>query len=68
MTDKETFKNIVDSYPNLSSYICFAKLVKGKKFNRVKITRLMNELVDKKDYSSSDKTFLLDQLVNYSNE
>lgn len=67
MTDKETFKNIVESYPNLSSYICFARLVKGKNFNRAKITRLMNELVSKGDYSSSDKTFLLDQLVEYSN-
>jgi hypothetical protein len=68
MTDKETFKNIVESYPNLSSYICFARLIKNKGWNRTKINRLMNELVDKKDYSGSDKTFLLDQLVNYSNE
>ena len=67
MKDKETFKNIIESYPNHSSYICFARLIKNKKYNRGKITRLMNALVDPKDYSNSDKSVLLDQLVEYSN-
>lgn len=67
MNEKETFKNIVESYPQVSSYICFARLIKNKKYNRGKITRLMNALVDKQDYSGSDKSVLLDQLVKYSN-
>ena len=66
MNDKETFKKIVDSYPQISSYICFARLIKGREYSRAKINRLMNELVDSSDYSSSDKSVLLDQLVNYS--
>lgn len=64
--DKETFKNIVESYPNLSSYICFARLIKNRGWARTKVNRLMNELVNPKDYSKSDKGFLLDQLVEYS--
>jgi hypothetical protein len=68
MNDKETFKNIIESYPNLSSYICFAKMIKGKQFTRAKITRLMSSLVDKGDYLGSEKSALLDNLFNYSNE
>ncbi len=68
LNDKETFKKIVESYPNHSSYICFAKLIKGRGYSRAKINRLMNQLVDKSDYSGSDKSVLLDQLTNYSNE
>ena len=68
MKDKDTFKNIVESYPNLSSYICFAKLIKGRKYSRAKINRLMNSLVDKDDYRNSEKAVLLDNLVLYSNE
>jgi len=68
MNDKETFKNIIESYPTSSSYIAFAKLVKGKQFTRAKITRLMSSLVDKGDYLGSEKSALLDNLFNYSNE
>ena len=64
--DKETFKKIIDSYPQISSYICFARLIKGREYSRAKINRLMNDLVCKDDYSSSDKGVLLDLLVNYS--
>ena len=64
MNDKETFKNIVESYPTSSSYIAFAKLVKGKNFTRQKITRLMSTLVDKGDYLGSEKSALIDNLVN----
>lgn len=66
MNDKETFKKIVESQPYLSSYICFARLIKGRGYSRAKINRLMNDLVCKDDYSSSDKGVLLDLLVNYS--
>ena len=65
MSDKETFNNIIESYPQLSSYICFGRLIKGKGFNRTKILRLFNQLVDKTDYDQSQKSFLVDLMVKY---
>lgn len=68
MSDRETFKNIIDSYPDHSSYICFAKLIKGKKWTHDKIRRFFNELVNPEDYAKEDKQFLINSLTEYSNE
>lgn len=49
------------------SYIIFANAVKGSRFRRDKIRRWFNRLVEKDDYSPSDKRSLLQQLYELSN-
>lgn len=58
-----TFENILQSYPNTSSFICFTRFIKGKGYNRAKINRLLKKLVDKEDYLKSELGQLLDYLV-----
>ena len=66
MTDEDIFKQIVNNYPNLTSYICFAKLVRERGFDRKKVSRLFTNLVDKHDYQPSQKEFLIDMLTKSS--
>ena len=66
MNDKQVFENIINSYPNTASYVCFARLIEGKGYNRSKINRLLNQLVDKNDYAKREVGQLLDYLTEYS--
>lgn len=56
------FNNITAKYPAWSSYICFAETVKGQNFNRKSIQYWFNKLVEKDDYSQSDKKRLIAHL------
>ena len=49
------FKNIEKRNPELSSFICFCKTIKGQKFSTNIIHRWFNKLVDKNDYSHKEK-------------
>jgi len=61
------FKNIAEKNPLWSSYICFAEAIKGQKFTKPMISMWFSKLVEKDDYSKSDKNQLLKQLENLSN-
>ena len=55
---KELYKEIQDKNPNLSSIMCFVKLVKGKGYTKGIISRNF-KLVDKEDYEGSDRKAIL---------
>jgi predicted RNA-binding protein YlxR (DUF448 family) len=61
------FNNIAEKNPNLSSYICFTKAIKGQEFSKQTIHRWFQKLVDKEDYDNRDKTAILEQLENLAN-
>lgn len=56
------FKKIQERNPYWSSYVCFFFTVKGRNFSRQTIARWFNKLVEKDDYSSSDKKSILADL------
>ena len=58
----EKFKKLQNKYPNLSSAMCFIKLVKDKKIKRKSLEDLFNKLVDKLDYIGTPKKEILDWL------
>jgi hypothetical protein len=60
------FQNITEKSPSSSSYICFAKAVKGQNFNKQTIHRWFQKLVDKDDYERSEKKAILAHLDNLS--
>lgn len=64
---EKRFQNIAEKNPNLSSYTCFAKAVKGQNFNKQTVHRWFQKLVDKDDYERSEKKALLAHLDNLSN-
>lgn len=62
------FSAVLNASPQLSDYIAFARAVRGGHFSGDMISRHFNRLVDKDDYSASDKKALIGQLVELSNE
>jgi hypothetical protein len=56
------FNNIKKDNPYWSSYICFAEAVKNQNFSKQTLHRWFNKLVDKNDYSRSDKRTILSHL------
>ena len=61
------FSNIQKKNPNLSSYMQFAKAIKGENFSKDTIARWFKKLVDEEDYLQSDKRHLIKHLVSLSN-
>ncbi len=45
-----------------SSYLCFVEAIQGQNFNQESIHRWFTKLVDKTDYSRSDKKTILAHL------
>ena len=60
------FDSIVEKNPNLSSYTCFARSIKGQGFNKQTIHRWFQKLVDKDDYEKKEKRAILAHLENLS--
>lgn len=56
---KRPFNKIQEANPDWSSFVCFAKVVQGKKFTKERVQRQFNSLVDKDDYTSSEKRSLV---------
>ena len=54
-TIEERFNNFKRRYPNLSSYICFAKTIKRKNCGSKTIEFYFNKLVDKDDYRKGNE-------------
>ena len=61
------FKKIAEKNPVWSSYICFAEAVKSQCFSKQTMSRWFNKLVEKDDYTRSEKRQVLYYLVNLSN-
>lgn len=51
----------------LSSFVVLTKAIRGKRYSRESILKNFNNLVDKDDYSESDKKALVDYLYSLSN-
>lgn len=62
------FNNIREKKQGWSSYLCFAQAVTGQKFSRAALHRWFNKLVDKDDYSASDKRNILMNLESLTND
>lgn len=63
-TLKKNFDNTAERNPNLSSYMCFAKTITGRGFNKRIIHQWFNKLVEKDDYAKNEKKTILEFLVN----
>jgi hypothetical protein len=57
---KSKFKQIQKENTNLSSLICFIKVLYTKKYNKGEIRKGFLELVSTKDYEKENKNELLD--------
>ena len=62
------FDNFQKKNPNLSTYINFAKTVRGQRFSRYAISKWFNRLVDKDDYSPKDRNQLIGELTKLAEE
>lgn len=54
------FNNEVKKNPDISSFICFGRAIKGQRFSNDRIRRYFLKLVDKNDYGESDRLFLFE--------
>jgi hypothetical protein len=63
---KRIFNKIRSENPFWSDYTCFAEVVRGKGFSRKTIIRSFNSLVDKEDYTRSEKKEIIEHLVGLS--
>jgi hypothetical protein len=61
-TIKERFQEKEIEYPNLSTYIVFAKAISKQGYDPKEISSSFSKLVDKNDYDKKDKICLLKQL------
>jgi hypothetical protein len=61
------FNNIAERNSSFSSYLCFAKAIKGQRFSKQVINRWFQKLVDKDDYANNEKSSLLRYLYDLSN-
>jgi hypothetical protein len=61
------FNNIVKKNPYWSSYVCFTEAVKGQHFGNAIVLKWFDKLVDKDDYSRSDKNDILNHIYGLAN-
>lgn len=61
------FNQVSQKHPLWSSYTCFAEAIKKQHFNRQAIHRWFQKLVDKNDYTNSEKKGILEHLENLTN-
>ena len=64
---KDKFKEIQEKNPNLSSAMCFSKLVKGRKMSKGDIRKYFNKFVDKADWVGTPKEELISFFLGLSN-
>lgn len=56
---QEQFKRIQEKYPNLSSAMCFVKLIKNKEMASWEIEKWFDKLVDKSDWKGTPKVQII---------
>lgn len=64
---KARFKAIERSNPDLTSYICFTKAVRGQYFKRKMISGAFELLVSKDDYDTESRLGIINHLEKLSN-
>jgi hypothetical protein len=65
---KKIFNRIRIENPFWSDYTCFAEAVHGKGFSRKTIIRSFNSLVDKEDYTRSEKKEIIEHFMRLSKD
>jgi len=63
---RRRFDNIVEKNPNWSSYLCFAGAIKNRNFSKRIIRKHFNKLVEKDDYSMTEKREIINYLYQLS--
>jgi hypothetical protein len=58
------FQSIHEKNPQLSTFVCFFQTISKQNFKPQTIARWYPQLVEKDDYSLSDKKDILEQLYN----
>ena len=66
MAIRDIFAVIQDKNPGLSTYIIFAKTIRGREYSESYIAKWFNALVDKEDYDKADKDEILEYLYKYT--
>ncbi len=64
---KSDFEKESNRNPNLSSFICLAKVVKVRFYVRKSLVKAFNQLVSKEDYATEEKNQLIDHLEYLTN-
>lgn len=64
---KRRFVEKVRENAGVSSFIAFARAIKGQKFTRGRINKQFSILVEKDDYLMTEKKALIDYLYYFSN-
>jgi hypothetical protein len=64
---KELFKELEAKYCNLSSYMIFCRMIRGRNLSSQEIAKWFTKLVNKEDYLKSEKKALTFQLYKISN-
>lgn len=61
------FHKCQEKHPSASSYLNFARAVKGRRFSKDAISRWFTKLVEKDDYDKRDRKQLIAHLAKLSN-
>jgi hypothetical protein len=61
---KATFETIQKTNPAYSSYTCFAIAITGKEYLESYIEKMFGKLVERRDYSKTDRESILAHLFN----
>ncbi len=67
MSIKSDFKKQKSKNKNLSDFINFTNVIKGKKYSMIKLSKNFNELVDKNDYSKEEVEMIYQELFRITN-
>jgi len=63
---KRRFDNIAEKNPYWSSYLCFAEAIKNRSFSKGIIRKHFNRLIEKNDYSMTEKREIINYLYQLS--
>lgn len=64
---KSNYEKIQKENPNLGTYPCLVKAVKGKNFSRKSLVKAFNQLMPRDDYKMKEKTGLIKHLQTMTN-
>ncbi len=67
MSIKSDFKKQKSKNKNLSDFINFTNVIKGKKYSMIKLSKNFNELVDKNDYRKEEVEMIYQELFRITN-
>lgn len=65
---EEAFAAISLANPKLSSLLCFMRVVRHRKLSRTEVAKQLTELVDKDDYTWTERGEVIDHAMRLTNE